>query len=118
MTSIKRIKNLLSEYDVDSLIVHHEVTKKRKAHILCIEALKKINGEFLGFLTAYNECISHLCEVQKFLEPIKMRNQIQTFFDGFNDKWTLFDEKVRDRFIEEHLSIIKSIDEVLKVQEF
>jgi hypothetical protein len=117
MTTPEEISQKL-KCGVDALIMHHTLNKKKKAHTVCIESLKNINGDFWGFLDAYNDGMDALCEVQDFLEPEAMRQQVTYFYSAFGGCWELITLKMRDDFIEEHLKIIATIDEIIKAHKF
>lgn len=118
MTTIEEIKEKLSSQSVDAIIMHHSLTTKKLAHLVCIEALKNINGDFYGFLGAYNDGMDALCEVQGFLESKKMKEQAQYFYSAFNGAWDLINLQLRDEFIAEHQDIVNSIDEILRTHKF
>jgi hypothetical protein len=118
MATLEQIKAKLSSCSVDAIIMYHTLTSKKLAHIVCIEALKNIDGDFYGFLGAYNDGMDALCEVQDFLEPVKMKEQAQLFFSAFNGAWDLITPKMRDEFIAEHQAIVDSIDGILRQHKF
>ena len=118
MVTIDEIQVKLTSYSVDALIMHHILVKKKSLHLTCINALKNIDGGFYGFIDAYNDGMDALCEVQDFLEPVAMRNQVQIFFNAFGGAWHSITPKIADEFIDEHQMIINTIDEVLRTHKF
>jgi hypothetical protein len=115
MTTVEEIMSkMVCSDNVVRAMTNRSIQKKKQSHLDCISAIGVINSGNGWDYIDVGECIGVLCDVQDYLEPEVMLEQLKFFIFASNCHDIIITQKMKDDYIAQHQAIIDSINGVFK----